>query len=49
MNNLRILNRAGEWCEVLVDVEVRDIGHLSAILAALRACSGVTQVDRAKG
>jgi hypothetical protein len=28
---------------------VRDTAHLAAILAALRACAGVTQVDRAKG
>lgn len=49
VNSLRILNRAGEWCEVLLDVEVRDTSHLAAILAALRACPGVTQVDRAKG
>jgi GTP pyrophosphokinase len=49
VNSLRILNRSGEWCEVLVDVEVRDTGHLAAILAALRACPGVTQVDRARG
>ncbi len=49
VNNLRILNRSGEWCEVLVDVEVRDTGHLAAILAALRACPGVTQVERARG
>ena len=49
VNNLRIVNRSGEWCEVLVDVEVRDTGHLAAILAALRACPGVTQVDRARG
>ena len=49
VNSLRIVNRAGDWCEVLVDVEVRDTGHLAAILAALRACPGVTQVERAKG
>ena len=49
VNSLRILNRSGDWCEVLVDVEVRDTGHLAAILAALRACPGVTQVERAKG
>jgi len=49
VNNLRIVNRSGDWCDVLVDVEVRDTGHLAAILAALRACPGVTQVDRAKG
>ncbi|MBB5690056.1 bifunctional (p)ppGpp synthetase/guanosine-3',5'-bis(diphosphate) 3'-pyrophosphohydrolase [Roseomonas alkaliterrae] len=49
VNSLRIVNRSGEWCEVLVDVEVRDTGHLASILAALRACPGVTQVERARG
>jgi hypothetical protein len=28
---------------------VRDISHLTAVLAALRACPGVTQVERGKG
>jgi GTP pyrophosphokinase len=49
VNSLRITNRAEEWCEVLVDVEVRDISHLTAVLAALRACPGITQVERGKG
>jgi guanosine-3',5'-bis(diphosphate) 3'-pyrophosphohydrolase len=49
VNNLRIVNRSGDWCDVLVDVEVRDTAHLASILAALRACNGVTQVERAKG
>jgi len=49
VNSLRIVNRSGEWCEVLVDVEVRDTAHLASILAALRACPGVTQVERAAG
>ncbi|WP_374297667.1 bifunctional (p)ppGpp synthetase/guanosine-3',5'-bis(diphosphate) 3'-pyrophosphohydrolase [Sphingomonas sp.] len=49
VTNLRIVNRAGDWCEVLVDVEVRDTAHLAAILASLRACPGVTQVDRSVG
>jgi GTP pyrophosphokinase len=49
VNSLRITNRAEDWCEVIVDVEVRDISHLTAVLAALRACPGVTQVERGKG
>ncbi|MFN7902960.1 MAG: ACT domain-containing protein [bacterium] len=49
VNSLRITNRAEDWCEVLVDVEVRDISHLTAVLAALRACPGITQVERGKG
>ena len=46
--SLKITNRAPEYCELLVDVEVRDLRHLSTIIAALRACPGVTGVDRAR-
>ncbi|MFN9089971.1 MAG: ACT domain-containing protein, partial [Alphaproteobacteria bacterium] len=49
VNSLRITNRAEDWCEVLVDVEVRDISHLTEVLAARRACPGITQVERGKG
>jgi GTP pyrophosphokinase len=49
VNSLKILHRSGEWCEMLVDVEVRDTRHLAAILAALRACPGVMQAERARG
>ncbi|MBR0653567.1 bifunctional (p)ppGpp synthetase/guanosine-3',5'-bis(diphosphate) 3'-pyrophosphohydrolase [Roseomonas arctica] len=47
--SLKITNRATEYCELLVDVEVRDLRHLSTIIAALRACPGVTGVNRARG
>jgi GTP pyrophosphokinase len=29
-------------------VEVRDLRHLSSVIAGLRAVSGITQVDRAR-
>ena len=48
VTSLKITNRATEYCELLVDVEVRDLRHLSTIIAALRACPGVTGVDRAR-
>ncbi len=47
--NLRIVNRQSDFFEMLVDVEVRDLGHLSRVIAGLRAASGVHQVERARG
>ena len=49
VTNLRITNRQQDFFEVLLDVEVRDLRHLSNVIAGLRAASGVTQVERARG
>jgi GTP diphosphokinase / guanosine-3',5'-bis(diphosphate) 3'-diphosphatase len=49
VSNLRIVHRAPDHVEMLVDVEVADLRHLSNIIAALRACPGVTEVERARG
>ncbi len=48
VSNLRITNRQQDFMEVLVDVEVRDVRHLSVVIAGLRVASGVTQVERAR-
>jgi GTP pyrophosphokinase len=48
VSNLRIVNRQLDFFEVLADVEVRDLRHLSNVIAGLRAASGVTQVERAR-
>jgi guanosine-3',5'-bis(diphosphate) 3'-pyrophosphohydrolase len=47
--NLKVTNRQQDFFEVLMDVEVRDLRHLGTVIAGLRAASGVTQVERAKG
>ena len=47
--NLRVVSRQQDFCEILLDVEVRDLRHLSTVMAGLRATSGITQVERAKG
>ncbi len=47
--SLRIVNRQADFFEMLVDVEVRDLAHLSRVIAGLRAASGVHQVERARG
>ena len=49
VTNLRITNRQQDFFEVLLDVEVKDLKHLSNVIAGLRAASGVTQVERARG
>ena len=46
--NLKIVNRQLDHMEILVDVEVRDLRHLSSVIAGLRSAGGITQVERAK-
>ncbi len=46
VTNLKITNRQQDFIEILVDVEVRDLRHLSMVIAGLRAVSGLTQVER---
>jgi GTP pyrophosphokinase len=48
VTNLKIINRQQDFMEILVDVDVRDLRHLSTVIAGLRAVSGVTQVERAQ-
>ncbi len=49
ITNLKVTNRQQDFFEVLLDVEVRDLRHLSNVIAGLRAAGGVTQVERARG
>ncbi len=46
--NLKIVNRQLDFMEILVDVEVRDLRHLSSVIAGMRGTSGITQVERAR-
>ena len=46
--NLKIVNRQSDFMEILVDVEVRDLRHLSSVIAGLRSAGGITQVERAR-
>ena len=46
VTNLKIVSRQQDFIEILVDVEVRDLRHLSMVIAGLRAVSGLTQVER---
>jgi GTP pyrophosphokinase len=46
--NLKIVSRHEGFMESLVDVEVRDVTHLSRVIASLRGASGIKGVERAK-
>ena len=47
--NLKIVNRQQDFMEVLVDVDVRDIGHLSKVIVGLRGLKTIKGVERATG
>jgi len=47
--NLKITNRTPEFFDVLVDVEVKDVRHLTIVIAALRASAAINSVERTKG
>ena len=47
--NLKIASRQQDFCEIILDVEVRDVNHLTNVIAGLRAASGVAEAERARG
>ena len=49
ITNLKITNRSPDFFEMLVDVEVQDVRHLTNIIAALRATPAINSVERARG
>ncbi len=49
ISNLRIVHRSAEFFEMIIDVEVRDVKHLTNIVAALRADQAICSVERARG
>lgn len=49
ITNFKIINRTTDFFDILVDVEVKDMQHLSAIIAALRASTSINSVERTKG
>ena len=46
--NFKITNRTTDFFDILIDVEVRDVKHLTMIIAALRANGAISSVERAK-
>ena len=49
INAIKIVSRQKDFFEALVDVDVRDLRHLSTVIAGLRGAAGITEVDRARG
>jgi len=46
--NLKITNRTTDFFELIIDIEVRDVKHLTNIIAALRATPSINSVERAR-
>lgn len=46
--NLKISNRTNEFCDMLIDVEVRDGYHMDSLILSLRSSPFVSSIDRAK-
>src|SRR5665213_764353 len=49
ITNLKITNRSLDFFEILVDIEVQNVRHLTNIIAALRATPVINSVERARG
>ncbi|MBL4691142.1 MAG: bifunctional (p)ppGpp synthetase/guanosine-3',5'-bis(diphosphate) 3'-pyrophosphohydrolase [Rhodospirillales bacterium] len=49
ISNLKITNRSPEFFDMMIDIEVRDVKHLTAVIAALRADPAINSVERARG
>ena len=49
ISNLKITRRSLDFFEMMIDVEVKDVRHLTNIIAALRATPTVSSVERARG
>ena len=46
ISNFKIINRSMDFFELLIDIEVRNVRHLSNIIANLRSKQVVQNVDR---
>ena len=49
ISNLKIVNRSTDYFDILIDIEVKDLKHLTDIIAALRATPSINSVERARG
>src|SRR5438270_376693 len=49
ISNLKITNRSTDFFEIMIDIEVADVKHLTTIIAALRATPVINSVERARG
>jgi GTP pyrophosphokinase len=49
ITNLKITSRSSDFFEMIIDIEVASVKHLTNIIAALRATPVINAVDRARG
>jgi guanosine-3',5'-bis(diphosphate) 3'-pyrophosphohydrolase len=49
ISNLKITNRSADFFEIMIDIQVADVKHLTTIIAALRATPVINSVERARG
>ena len=49
ISNINFSTRKKDFFEIIIDIEVRDVGHLSNIIAALRLIAEVSSLNRVKG
>jgi len=49
ISNLKILSRSEDFFDMLIDIEIKDVKHLTDVIAALRATPAINAVDRARG
>ena len=49
ISNLKITNRSQDFFDMMIDIEVRDLKHLTDVIAALRAAAVINSVERARG
>jgi GTP pyrophosphokinase len=49
ISNIKITNRSSDFFDMMLDIEVRDVKHLTDIIAALRATPVINAVGRARG
>ena len=49
ISNLKIIDRQMDFFDMLIDIEVKNVKHLSDIIAALRASTSVNTIERARG
>lgn len=46
ITNIKITNRASDFFELLIDIEVQDVNHLNNIIANLRSQPNIQAIDR---
>ena len=49
ISNLKIVNRTPQFWEMTIDVEVRNVKHLTNVIAALRATPAINAAERVRG